>query len=220
MTRQLIVNADDFGMAESINLAVAHAHDHGVVTSASLMVLRPAAAAAGVLARERPDLSVGLHAEVGEEDPEHLRDELRRQLDAVNDLTGRPATHLDAHHNRHRDPRLAPAFRDVALAVGVPLREHGPVHYLPDFYGQWDGESHPGWLTADNLVRLVTERAGPATTELAVHPGHADPALPSSYRHEREFELEALCAAGLSARLAEAGFRLQPYPMRAAGSEP
>src|SRR6266852_3754897 len=58
---RLIVNADDFGLSESVNAAVLEAYDRGILTSCSLMVGEPAAAAAVRAARERPGLAVGLH---------------------------------------------------------------------------------------------------------------------------------------------------------------
>jgi hopanoid biosynthesis associated protein HpnK len=61
MRRRLIVNADDFGRSHSINAAVIQAHREGVLTSASLMVNEPACAEAVALARENPQLGVGLH---------------------------------------------------------------------------------------------------------------------------------------------------------------
>ncbi|HEV7925658.1 MAG TPA: hopanoid biosynthesis-associated protein HpnK [Verrucomicrobiae bacterium] len=59
--RRLIVNADDYGRSESINMAVVRAHREGILTSASLMVNEPAADQAVRLARENPKLGVGLH---------------------------------------------------------------------------------------------------------------------------------------------------------------
>ncbi len=59
--RRLIVNADDFGRTAEINEAVVRAHREGVLTSASLMVNEPAAAAAVEMARRHPGLGVGLH---------------------------------------------------------------------------------------------------------------------------------------------------------------
>jgi hopanoid biosynthesis associated protein HpnK len=58
---RLIVNADDYGLSESVNAAVLKAHDRGILTSCSLMVAEPAATAAVTAARERPGLAVGLH---------------------------------------------------------------------------------------------------------------------------------------------------------------
>ena len=58
---QLIVNADDFGFDPAINAAVAQAHENGILTSTSLMVAGPCAAAAVEYAKAHPALSVGLH---------------------------------------------------------------------------------------------------------------------------------------------------------------
>src|ERR671914_186803 len=62
----LIVNADDFGQSRGINRGVIDAHRHGIVTSASLMVRWPAALEAAAYARAHPELSVGLHLDLGE----------------------------------------------------------------------------------------------------------------------------------------------------------
>ena len=59
--RGVIFNADDFGGSSSINQAVIEAHVSGVLTTASLMVTRPAAAEAVAMARQHPTLGVGLH---------------------------------------------------------------------------------------------------------------------------------------------------------------
>jgi len=58
--RYLIVNADDLGHSSAVNRGVMRAHDHGIVTSASLMVRWPAAVEAAEYARNRPGLSLGL----------------------------------------------------------------------------------------------------------------------------------------------------------------
>jgi hopanoid biosynthesis associated protein HpnK len=59
--RRLVVNADDFGRSDSINEAVIRAHREGILTTASLMVNESACDAAVALARENPNLGVGLH---------------------------------------------------------------------------------------------------------------------------------------------------------------
>ena len=62
MTRRLIVNADDYGRTSGVNAGVLEAHRRGIVTSATVMVLEPAAgdgirrALAGA-----PRLDLGLH---------------------------------------------------------------------------------------------------------------------------------------------------------------
>jgi hopanoid biosynthesis associated protein HpnK len=60
-TRRLIVNADDFGRSRSINNAVIRAHREGILTTASLMVNELSCAEAVELAKQNPQLGVGLH---------------------------------------------------------------------------------------------------------------------------------------------------------------
>lgn len=62
MTRLLIVNADDFGRTRGINAGVLRAHRDGIVTSATAMVLEPAASAGiGEALATCPTLDLGLH---------------------------------------------------------------------------------------------------------------------------------------------------------------
>lgn len=61
MASELIINADDFGRSSAINRAVRRAHREGVLNSASLMVAGEAAEEAVEIARQNPELSVGLH---------------------------------------------------------------------------------------------------------------------------------------------------------------
>src|SRR5688500_305678 len=64
MACRLIINADDFGASESINEAIIHLHDAGIVTSTSLLAGGQAAEHAASLARAKPNLPVGLHLAV------------------------------------------------------------------------------------------------------------------------------------------------------------
>lgn len=59
--RQLIVNADDFGLTAGVNRAIVEAHRDGVVSSTTLMAAGPAFEDAARDARALPDLSVGCH---------------------------------------------------------------------------------------------------------------------------------------------------------------
>ncbi len=61
MPIQLIVNADDFGFSHSVNTAVIKAHQEGILTSASLMVTGDAVHEAIAMAKDNPQLAVGLH---------------------------------------------------------------------------------------------------------------------------------------------------------------
>jgi hopanoid biosynthesis associated protein HpnK len=59
--KELIINADDFGLSPGANRAVVRAWQEGILTSASLMVGGRAFEEAVSLARENPGLQVGLH---------------------------------------------------------------------------------------------------------------------------------------------------------------
>ena len=61
MRRRLVVNADDFGLSHSVNEAVVRAHGGGILTTASLMVNERGFDEAVKLAKENPQLGVGLH---------------------------------------------------------------------------------------------------------------------------------------------------------------
>jgi chitin disaccharide deacetylase len=56
--RRLIVNADDFGLTESVNRGIVEAHSGGIVTSSTLMANASALDDAIGLAASNPDLSL------------------------------------------------------------------------------------------------------------------------------------------------------------------
>jgi hopanoid biosynthesis associated protein HpnK len=59
--RRLIVNADDFGLTQGVNRAIVEAHEHGVVTSSTLMAIGQAFDDAIQCAKSASRLSVGCH---------------------------------------------------------------------------------------------------------------------------------------------------------------
>ena len=155
----LIVNADDFGASAGVNRGIIEAHARGIVTSASFMVTGRAAAEAVELARDHPDLALGLHWDVGGEDErdfdlrDHaaVRDEFRRQLECFHDMLGRPPTHLDSHRHAHREIRKL--FQELVEPLGVPLRAM-PAHVDAGTYRTPNQR-----LTTD--LRLSNERTHP-----------------------------------------------------------
>jgi len=159
--KYLIVNGDDFGASPGINRGIMEAHLHGILTSTSLLVKTEWAEEAAALSSAAPDLSVGLHADVRSELREHapdsqrLRESLQWQFGRFEELTGRPPTHLDSHHNDHRDPRALPHLLELARKHGLPLREHSPVQYFSKFYGQWAGQTHFEQISAEKLTMMI-----------------------------------------------------------------
>src|SRR5262245_18770044 len=58
---RLLVNADDFGLCESVNDAIVRCLEAGRISSTSLLVNAPATAAALHYAAGHPEYSIGLH---------------------------------------------------------------------------------------------------------------------------------------------------------------
>ena len=59
--KQLILNADDFGLTHGVNEGIILAHRDGILTSATLMANGPAFDEAVERARANPKLGVGCH---------------------------------------------------------------------------------------------------------------------------------------------------------------
>lgn len=210
MKRVLIVNADDFGVSRGVNDGVARAHEHGIVTSASLMVRGMAAAEAAEYALAHPELSVGLHVDLGEwafrggtwrsvyaVTPNHdqiaVQEEVARQLERFRELVGVDPTHLDSHQHVHRDEPARSVLRSLAARLGVPLRgESLAPRYCGEFYGQTDkGEPIDGAVGIDSLLAIL-RALSEGRTELACHPAAAAD-VDSVYLTERVEELRSLC---------------------------
>jgi predicted glycoside hydrolase/deacetylase ChbG (UPF0249 family) len=218
--KYLIVNGDDFGASRGINRGIREAHCRGILTSASLMVDAPFSAEAARLSRDWPQLSVGLHIHLpgrvrellpSQGDVDGCDAELHRQLHRCEELLGRLPTHLDSHHDVHRDARLLPSFLRVALLHGLPLRGYSSVRCYSQFYGQWDGASHPEQVSVASLGRMLREQIPEGCTELICHPGYADLAFQTSYSGEREVELKTLCAPLIRAVLSQQQIQLLSF---------
>src|SRR5437588_11017499 len=62
--KRLIVNADDFGLTESVNRGIVAAHRDGILTSTSLLANGLAFDQAIASSRRLPHLSVGVHLNI------------------------------------------------------------------------------------------------------------------------------------------------------------
>lgn len=228
--RLLVVNADDFGQSGGVNRGVARAHEHGIVTAATLMVRWPAAQDAAAYARRHPELDVGLHLDLGEwhyveggwraryevvdtADAAAVEAEVAAQLDAFRRLLDRDPTHLDSHQHVHREEPVRSALRRAGARLGAAVRELTPgVRYRGDFYGQ-DGRGWPvpDAVTVEFLVRLL-EGLPAGVTELGCHPGEAgDHELQSTYDTERAVETATLCDPRVRAAVADLGIGLATF---------
>ena len=209
--KSLIVNGDDFGASQGVNLGIVEAHRRGVLTSASLMVDAPSSEEAAHLGSEHPELGVGLHVVIPTSNGVLPVAEVERQLQRFTELTGTLPTHIDTHHNVHHDERLLPAFVEVAERHGLPLRGHCGVRHIGGFYGQWDGTTHLEGVSPQAFAHIVATEVAEGFNELCCHPGYADQDLVSSYSSERRTELDTLCDPAAAAALSERGIRLATF---------
>jgi len=225
--RVVIVNADDFGRSVGVNRGIIQAHEHGIVTSASLMVRWPDAKQAAAYARG-DSLSVGLHLDLGEsvyrdgewharyeviapQTADAVRGEVSSQLEQFERLMGRPPTHLDSHQHVHFSEPTRTALVLAAERLGVPVRGFTPgITYSGAFYGQ-DGYElpFPDAITVEALIGEI-ERLEPGVTEIGCHPAtHAD--HDSTYGAERIQELKTLCDPRISAAIVRCGVSLRSF---------
>lgn len=154
--KRLIVNADDLGRTPGVNRGIVQAHRTGIVSSATLMVAQPAADEAPSLARENPELGIGLHVALtggpsclpasqlaslvdengrlpagpqglAHADLEQVLAEARAQLRRFRELMGAPPTHLDSHHHSHAAvPQVLEALVTLGWETGLPVRSVSP----------------------------------------------------------------------------------------------
>jgi len=226
-TRYLIVNADDFGQSPGVNRGIIQCVEHGIVTSASLMVRWPAAVAAAEYARAHPGLSVGLHLDLGEwacregewapvytvvteEDAAGVEAEISRQLELFRKLVGQDPTHLDSHQHVHRAGPARSILLQASQRLGIPLRHFSPVDYCGGFYGQTKaGLPWPEGISAEALIRILPGLPA-GITELGCHPGMGDD-VDSMYCTERTREVQTLCDPRIGETLMKEGIELRSF---------
>jgi predicted glycoside hydrolase/deacetylase ChbG (UPF0249 family) len=237
-TRYLIVNADDFGLSPGVNQGILTAHEQGIVTSTSLMVRWPAAAAAAAYGRAHPRLSLGLHLDLGEwayregswvplyevvpnGDPSAVAREAAGQLAAFHSLVGRNPSHLDSHQHVHLQEPARTVLQRMAEELGVALRHFdSTVGYVGDFYGQAaKGWACPEAISVVGLLQILA-KLPPGVKELGCHPGEGED-LDSMYVRERSLEVMTLCDPRVRAALAARAIELcsfDTYPGARRGS--
>jgi predicted glycoside hydrolase/deacetylase ChbG (UPF0249 family) len=270
--RVLIINADDFGIAEGVNSGIREAHDAGVVTSTSLLANGAAFDHAVAIANGSDRmLGIGVHLDfvqgrpltsartlvddrtgrfqslsaltrralLGRVDPHDVMTEAVAQIERVR-RTGLAITHVDSHRHAHLLPGVWSAVVDAATSEGirfvrVPVERHSADAYMgatlkmlalraaaraaaevrspPRHTDNFLGLSLQGRHHFATLLLRALNSLPRGTTELMVHPGHADASLSAldSYRTPREGELRALLSAPIRERLRRGDIRLTHF---------
>jgi chitin disaccharide deacetylase len=184
--RYLIVNADDFGQSSGVDRVIIEAHERGIVTSASLMVRWPGAAEAAAYSWCRPQLSLGLHVDLGEWAYTGGAWIPLYKVAPLNDVSGSQRSdstargfptiyaqgpiHIDSRQHVHQR-ELQSILMEVASRLGVSLCHFSPeVCYCGDFYGQTaEGSPIRGRIAVEVLIQIIS-RLTIACTELSCPP--------------------------------------------------
>lgn len=147
-------------------------------------------------------------------------------------------THLDGHHHAHLTPRIAAVVRRVVegeqipavrrpleplfdppnwwhrlgdrLLIGVLAQINDPRDWAVRTTDHFFGSALLGESRFAELLVKALDALPPGTTELMVHPGHVDGALPGddAYTAQREIELKALMSSDVVGRLYSGRIRL------------
>ena len=150
--KNLIINADDFGLTDEISDAIIHVFKIGNLTSTSLMTNMPSSSYAIKLAKENPGLAIGLHFNISEgkssfgvssltDSNGFFKDKMRliwniffnriNFKDIKKELycqynylkkAGISPTHLDSHQHIHMNPKVFKIAADFAKEKGLNIR--------------------------------------------------------------------------------------------------
>ena len=147
---KLVINADDFGLSNSVNEGIVYCYKNGLVSSTSMMTNTPYTEAAVKLAKENKITNIGVHLNltyghsvlpqdevpslVDERGIFHYvcmlgyhtqyvdaKKELRAQIEKFLSFGLKP-THLDHHHYFNEIPNILKAYLELAKEYDLPVR--------------------------------------------------------------------------------------------------
>lgn len=231
--RRVILNADDFGYDPAVSRGIEQAMRAGVVSSTTMMVNTPHSEEAATRAK---GLSIGLHLNLARwrsvSRPSHefveaqahtleaafVEAETLAQLDRLQALVGRPATHVDVHKHLHTVPSVLAGLARAAKARGLPVRSIDAAmrQALTDlgvrtndvFIGD---AGKTAWWTMEQFARVVESLPPDGVVELMCHPGFSPSHVTSGYSAQREVELATFCARESKALLEARGVTFEPW---------
>ncbi|MGR5278919.1 chitin disaccharide deacetylase [Vibrio rotiferianus] len=238
---KVIFNADDFGLTPGVNKGIVKAHQQGVVCSTTMMVGMDAEEHAVELAKQNPNLKIGVHLRFTTGSPltgnpnltngqarfvsydelwkkqdfeeEVVYQEAIAQVEAFLKL-GLSLSHLDSHHHAHTHPQLLPVIRKVAQKYKVPLRGSGLCYIENRVNYYFTDEFYDQGVSLEGIMKhLLSLKAQYDVVEVMCHPAEADQPLllKSSYALQRELELQVLTSSIFQQELTKHGMTVTDY---------
>ncbi len=140
MTRQLIVNADDFGRTRGVSAGIIRAHLEGIVTSTTAMMNMPGVAADLHLAQsEAPRLGLGVHLNFTAGRPLLPPEWCASLVDKQGHFLGQEAIaaapdHVKPDELREELKAQITAFKNAMGMLPDHLDAHHFVHVYPPFF--------------------------------------------------------------------------------------
>jgi len=223
MIKRMILNADDFGLTQGITDGTIKCHQAGILTSTTCMMNQPFAEYSLNLAKNYPNLGVGIHLVLtagrplvsGDKtltdsdgnfkklacypegasnvDLAELYTEWQTQIEKFIAIAGKKPTHLDSHHFAHLFSHHHEVAIRLANAYDLPMRQNTQIISNYEFV-PCDSTFYGDNLTNKSLEKIISNHEG--TIEIMCHPAYVDHELLniSSYAHQRAKELEIICS--------------------------
>ncbi len=242
MSVTLLINADDLGYDPAVTRGILEAMNGGVVTSTTMIVNGPHSEDAGKKVHGA-GLGIGLHlnlarwaplsklipkallgpdgfveSKVVELSADAVEHETLAQLQRLQELTGRPASHVDVHKHLHRHAPVLEGLARAAKKHRLPVRSIDPVmrkalvahgvrtndHFLGD-------AGDDAYWTPERLRTHLWALPDDGAVELMCHPGYAPITLKSGYSAQREVELQTFCSPSAKEWLETRGLKPQSW---------
>ncbi|MFC1517571.1 carbohydrate deacetylase [Candidatus Margulisiibacteriota bacterium] len=136
--RYLIINADDFGLNSGVNRAVIETHANGIVTSASIMVNCPASKEAAEMAKQNPNLGIGLHINLTQGKP--ISGKINSLTDPDGFFLSRAQLELKSLAGKIISEDIVEELHlqwDMLQSLGLPISHidsHQHIHVIPKVF--------------------------------------------------------------------------------------
>ena len=232
---KLIVNSDDYGLTEGVNYGVIKALQKGVLRSTTAMVNMPAIKHAVKLAKENPELGVGLHLVLSAGDPivkghktivdenghflknsvlnasvideEEVYREYKAQMERFIELFGKKPTHIDGHHHTQDLDQTREVTKRLAKEYNIDYIRSVSDH--PEFVNNFYGDH----VSLEDFKEVVNQTKNDSILEIMCHVAFIDVDLLkiSSYNSNRVKELETLTDPKLLEWVKNEGFELSHF---------